>query len=71
MTKLSKGGELYKLMRVIASDKELASEIREGRLTVYYQKGVVLEISEKQIKTFKPGYYKDCVDFFGGKIQKK
>jgi hypothetical protein len=28
MAKLSKGGELYKLMRVIASDKELASEIR-------------------------------------------
>lgn len=71
MAKLSKGGELYKLMRVIASDKELASEIREGRLTVYYQKGVVLEISEKQIKTFNPGYYKGCVDFFGGKIQKK
>ena len=69
IAKLSKGGEWHKLMKDIAADKDLTSEIRAGRLTVYFQKGRLLEIREKKIDTLDSGYYTGCVKFFLEKIQ--
>lgn len=69
MAKLSKGGEWHRLMKDIAADRDLTSEIRDGRLTVYYQKGRLLEIRENKINVLDPGYYNGCTKYFVEKIQ--
>ena len=60
MTKLKKGGVWEKIMKEVIKDPNLSPEIREGKLKVYYQKGLVMTLDGKKDvpEILAPGYYK-------------
>ena len=60
MSKLKKGGVWAIIMNEVNKDPELSPEIRDGKLKIYYQKGLVLTLDGKKSKPeiLSSGYYK-------------